>query len=386
MKHFNLLTFVLFLLFGYTLKAQETNHTMMYDGLERAYILYLPANYTPNSQMPLVFNLHGLGSNSFQQRFYSGMNAVADTSDFIVVYPDGIENAWNCGFNAPYDSGVDDKGYIAALIDTIDANYGIDRNRVYSCGMSMGGFMSYYLACERSDIFAAVASVTGSITDSVIHYCDLQRPVPIMQFHGTEDPTVPYNGMPGAYPSMQGLVDFWVGQNNCTSTDVTMYDIPDTNLGDSSTADVVIYDNCENNSQVILYTIYGGEHTWPGASLNIGITNKDVNASEEIWKFFSGYTLEGAVIQSANTTTINKEILALYPNPFEEQLTIDIQQNEVEEIQLININGQVVYEANQNEISGNQSLSINTAFLATGIYLLKVSTKEEQTSYKIVKQ
>ncbi|RMF00022.1 MAG: hypothetical protein D6772_06880, partial [Bacteroidetes bacterium] len=133
-----------------------------HDGLEREYRLYVPAAYDGQSPWPLVFNFHGFTSNAAQQEIYSNMNTVADTAHFLVCYPEGIGNAWNVGWS--FGSTADDVGFVDALIDSLSLAYELDAGRIYACGMSNGGFMSYRLACERSNRFAAIASVTGSMT------------------------------------------------------------------------------------------------------------------------------------------------------------------------------------------------------------------------------
>ncbi len=123
------------------------------------------------------------------RRFILLSTQVADTAGIVVVYPNGIDETWNVSST----TGTDDVGFISALIDTVDYQYSIDLNRVFATGMSMGGFMSYRLACELSERIAAIASVTGL---QAFYPCNPNRPVPILQFHGTADPVVPYAGVP----------------------------------------------------------------------------------------------------------------------------------------------------------------------------------------------
>ena len=164
----------LFLLFSFSVQGQTDS--FMHNGIMRTYAINVPDNYHSGVQFPLVLNLHGAGTTGALQRFYSQFDAVSDTGKFLVVYPDGINMLWNSGFAAPYGSGVDDVGFLSALIDTMHAHYNIDINRVYSTGMSNGGFMSYMLACELNDRIAAIASVTGSFADSALFYCNPTQP------------------------------------------------------------------------------------------------------------------------------------------------------------------------------------------------------------------
>ena len=175
---------------------QDISGTIMHDGLERTYYLHLPTNYVEGTPLPLVFNLHGFSSNALEQGLYSNMNPTADANDFLVCYPEGTSDGnnqfWNVGWNPTVT--VDDVGFINALIDEFDANYSIDLTRVYSCGMSNGGFMSYKLACDLGERFAAVASVTGGMSHNQSNTCNPVRKIPTMQIHGTADPTVAYEG------------------------------------------------------------------------------------------------------------------------------------------------------------------------------------------------
>ena len=117
----------LFCLLGATLlPAQTQTGSFTYGGATRDYRFYVPGSYNANTPTALVFNLHGYTSNAGQQEIYSGMNSVADTAGFIVVYPNGIGNAWNSGFTPPYNGGTDDVGFLSQLIDVMSAQYNID--------------------------------------------------------------------------------------------------------------------------------------------------------------------------------------------------------------------------------------------------------------------
>ena len=163
-------------------------YSFIFDGIERTYRVHLPDNYNENENYPLVINMHGAGSNSFEEEFYTEFDQVADTAGIVMVYPDGVNNLWNIF----QDGGVDDVGFISALIDTMHINYNIDLLRVYACGMSMGGFMSHRLGCQLNNRIAAIGSVAGLI---VYFNCNFTRKVPVLQIHGTADDVVPYAGV-----------------------------------------------------------------------------------------------------------------------------------------------------------------------------------------------
>ena len=178
--------------------SQETIYTSItHDGIQRDYILYIPEIYDGSTAVPLVLNFHGFGSNATQQMFYGDFRDIADTEGFLLVHPEGTtvigNQFWNVGFPG-ISSTIDDVGFTEALIDELAASYAVDLDRVYSTGMSNGGFMSFLLACQLSEKIAAVASVTGAVTQDTFDNCNAQRHIPVLQIHGTEDDVVLYNG------------------------------------------------------------------------------------------------------------------------------------------------------------------------------------------------
>lgn len=298
----------LFLLIPFLALGQETiNDTISHDDLERDYILYVPDSYDASSSTPLVFNFHGYSSNAVQQMWYGDFRSIADDKGFIVVHPNGTldDNGithWNVGWG---DSTVDDIGFTDALIDSIAEEYNIDLDRIYSTGMSNGGFMSYHLACQLSGRIAAIASVTGSMNIGWFNSCNSTHPMPIMEIHGTADPTVPYTAS-SFTESISDIMDFWVNYNNCNPEAITTA-VADIDNTDGCTAEHSIWANGDNGVAVELYKIIDGEHSWPGAFFLNGITNQDIDASEKIWEFFSRYDLNGVVeataIHQEDTTT-----------------------------------------------------------------------------------
>ena len=366
------------LLAGCTTLCFGQTFSFTHDNISRSYIVHLPTNYNPANQYPLVINMHGLSSDAPQQEFYTGMNAVADTGNFIVIYPNGISNSWNSGFNVPYNSGIDDVGFLSALLDTAIADYTIDTLRMYACGMSNGGFMSYRLACELEHRIAAIASVTGSMSDSMEYYCPYNRAVPVMQVHGTTDPTVNYNGAPGIV-AIETTVDYWVQRNNCPATAVTTA-IPDTSVTDLSTAEKFYYGFCDDSTEVVLFKITNGGHTWPGAFaiLALGNTNQDFNASGEIWKFFQRHSLGAADTVGnppPNPVSVSQiagiEEIKIWPNPSSEMITISGIDLRDSYISILNMLGQVVSEQRIIQ-SENGPVSVNVSNLGQGVYLVKI--------------
>ncbi len=359
------------------LQGQTTVSTFSFGGLTRSYRLHLPPTYTGATAVPLVFNLHGYTSNALQQEFYSGMNPVADTAGFIVCYPDGVNASWNSGFSPPYNGGIDDVGFISVLIDSLRAAYNIDPARVYSCGMSNGGFMSYRLACDLESRIAAIASVTGSMTTLQVNNCQASRPIPALEIHGTNDATVPYTASAGII-SIDSLLSYWRLQNGCTAPPV--YDtLPDL-VQESSTVTTQWYAGCTDNVEVAHYKIENGGHTWPGAIFQIPglVTNRDIDASVEIWKFFYRFVHPNPLLTAvtAQAPSIKPQVA---PQPSHGQIHVQHLQAGAR-LTLRNLNGQEI----GSWVSEKAEFAIDVHGISTGIYFLQVQQMDRNDVLKVL--
>lgn len=328
--------------------AQNTiDATMQHNGLTRSYRLYIPAAYNAAQPVPLVFNLHGYTSNNLQQEFYGDFRPIADTANFIIVHPNGtMDNGGQQFWNAFGTSSVDDVGFLSALIDEIQSEYSIDPNCVYSTGMSNGGFMSYELACQLSGRITAVASVTGSMIQQLFNACNATHPTPVMQIHGTMDPTVPYTGNAQGMMHIDTLVKRWAQFNNCDLTPA-ITPVPNTNLMDGCTAEHQVYGNGDLGATAELFKVNGGAHTWPGAPITIGVTNQDFSASVEIWKFFRRYKLNELLTGVADEMQA-RPAFSVFPNPSEGAVTLNFPASELRTITVVNTMGQVVESLSSN--------------------------------------
>jgi polyhydroxybutyrate depolymerase len=344
-------------------------YSLTHDGLTRTYRLHTPLEYNTDSIYPLVINMHGLGSNALEQEFYSEFNPVADSAGFIVAYPNGLGETWNISSS----TGTDDVGFISALIDTLHSQYNIDLERVYATGMSMGGFMSYRLACELEDRIAAIASVTGL---QAFYPCNPDRPVPVMQFHGTADPVVPYAGVATTIAN-------WVNYNLCPATPV-ITNLPDIDTTDNSTVTVSYYGLCEESTEVILYTINNGGHTWPGATYIIGVTNQDIEASHEIWNFFKKYTIQGSTGIEDNVIRETVEY-SFHPNPVSEFATVrlNVEPADSYDFNIIDMGGKPVME--RKNIKGSGFL-IDCRQIPPGFYISTITTSKSKSYQKVIIQ
>lgn len=264
--------------------------SLEFDGVERSAFLVLPDAYEAGDQLPLVLNLHGAGSNAIEQQAYTGFDAVANANDLLVLYPNGVNATWAAlGVN---ENGVDDVGFLAALVEYVDAEFGLDRQRIYAFGFSQGGFMSFRLGCERADLFAAVGSVAGLMYSGMFRDCAPIRPVPIMLIHGTADQVVPYNGT-ALFAGANRVLASWTRYNGCPPPPSAQR-LPDVVTTDDSTVVQVAASNCQAESEVLFFRINNGGHTWPGAVSNIpslGATNRDIDANSEFASFFLRHRL-----------------------------------------------------------------------------------------------
>lgn len=282
--------------------AQQTQ-SIRIGSTNRSYTLYTPKGYAPGKKLPLVYVLHGFTQTAADISRYSAFNPLADSFGFFAVYPSGISNGWNTNSGFPGGSTADDVGFIRILTDSLIARFGIDGDRVYSCGFSAGGFMSHRLACELSDRIAAIASVAGTMSDAAFKACNPGRAVPVLHIHGTSDLVVAYSGGLSNI-SADKLMQFWVNKAACNQTPAKI-NIPD-RVQEGSTAQWQRYGPCNQSLEMAHIAVNNGGHTWPGSSNSgVGTTNMDFSASAEIWQFFSRFSLRGPL---TNIQTIK-------PNP-----------------------------------------------------------------------
>jgi polyhydroxybutyrate depolymerase len=264
----------------------DATKTIMFGGLARTYDVHVPASYDPTHGTALILNFHGYTSNSSQEAFLSKMNPKSDAAGYIVVYPQGTGSTtgWNAGAccGEAASKNVDDVGFVGAMLDALEADLCIDPHRVFATGMSNGGFLSHRLACELADRIAAVAPVAGVLG---IPTCTPSRPISVMHFHGTADNVVPYAG--SANNGFAGVVDTWNGwatRDQCTDEPTVSFE-----KGDSKCQ---AHTHCAGGAEVILCTVDGGGHTWPGGfPIPTGKTTTDLDASDAMWAFFQRHPL-----------------------------------------------------------------------------------------------
>ena len=360
---------LLFTGFVFSSSAQQTiNASITHDGIERDYILYVPEIYDGSTAVPLVLNFHGFGSSASQQMFYGDFRDIADTEGFLLVHPEGTtligNQFWNVGFPG-LSSTIDDVGFTEALIDELATLYTIDLDRVYATGMSNGGFMSFLLACQLSEKIAAVASVTGSMTQDTFDDCNAQLPTPVLQIHGTEDDVVSYNENNLSLP-IPDVISYWVDHNNCETTPTTTT-LPDVDVSDGSTIEYSVYEDGDNGITTEHMKVIGGGHTWPGSVLNTAGTNQDIDASLEIWLFFSRYDINGLL----STDDYENRHVSIYPNPTQSKINLSLNYSKEVHYKLFSPLGKQLMTGTIT--SGNEEIDIS--HLPSNIYFLKLGNQ-----------
>jgi polyhydroxybutyrate depolymerase len=262
-----------------------------FNNEKRRYIIYLPKSYSQATEksFPVVFNFHGGGMTMAEQMFYSRMNVAAEKHQFIVVYPQGIKQDWNVGFETSYQNGTDDVGFINALLEKLVKEHRINTARVYATGLSRGGFFCQRLAAELPEKFAAIASVGGPLPDSVAFFHTKKLPVGVMIVHGTGDEIVKYDGKKDAYQSAADTYNYWKKHNGLEYIKEVSSNIDRIKKDSTSVTSLEI---SSGHVAVALITIKGGGHTLPGTDpFNIGFplghTTQEIDNNELIWRFFS---------------------------------------------------------------------------------------------------
>ncbi len=274
----------------------QNNGTIVSSGEKREYLLYVPRSYDRTKPTSLVISLHGAGMSPVAQGEVSQWNRVADTHGVIVVYPSGISRRggpriWRAGSGSPEPGLMKDVRFISELIDTLEAAFNIDPTRIYANGLSNGGGMSFVLSCTLSDRIAAVGMV-GAAHLLPWSWCTDHRAVPMISFHGTADSAAPYQGggswvTPETFPDIPTWTANWAGRNRCAAKPIESMVASDVRRRE--------YTNCAADASVVLYTILGGGHNWPGGGplpeWFVGITTHSIDASELMWEFFRDHPL-----------------------------------------------------------------------------------------------
>lgn len=350
------------------------SQTIQHDGLTREYSIYVPASYDGTTNFPLLFNLHGGGGTNSAWQVTSDMRPIADTSDFILVYPqarpdpsDGNSFNW-----IPKVPGTfDDVPFFSSLIDTIASNYQIDQNRIYACGYSLGGDMTFELGCKLNNRIAAIAPVARTMQANPNSFCSPVHPTGVLTILGTDDLVSPYNGIVFGgieyYISAAATHSYWATHNNCVTT-ATMNTV-------SPSVERYTWSTTSGCAYVEELKVIGGGHDWPGS-----FGNMTIDANTEIWQFVSRYDINGLI--GCTTTSIYEnngqtDNYKAFPNPFNHELTIELKSAQSNDFSIYNVIGELVTSGKLN----SQVNTIDLSSLAPNVYILNI----ENQSIRLIK-
>ena len=280
----------------------DHKRTITVDDRKRHHYVHVPPKYDPKQPAAVVVALHGAMMDAKLMERFTGLSETADKYNFVVVYPNGTGTGlggfiqtWNAGLRNK-NNKTDDVKYIGKVLDDVEGALKVNKKRVYVIGLSNGGMMAYRLASAMSDRIAAVASVAGTMP---LEKYEPKRPVPIVHFHGTKDELVPFKG-PGEKKelaeflnvrSVDDTVMACVKANGCsekpTETEIPMKE-------DKIKVIRKTYGKCKDDSEVVLYVVENGGHTWPGMTLSppfLGLSTNNISANEIMWEFFQKHSL-----------------------------------------------------------------------------------------------
>lgn len=373
----SILIFLLLFLATFGLFAQTTKN-MTWNGKERQYLEYVPESYQQGVPSPVLFMLHGLGGNMTDAFNTFGFKKIADDHGWILITPQALDayialiganigTAWDAGVSADISAfipnggtvivnqGVDDCGFLMAILDDLIANYSVDENNVFVTGFSMGGFMTNRLAIEHGDRIKAAASVSGTIGN------EMKNSVPVtatnmMHIHGTADDVVNYNNAALSYNGLtlpvgigaEATVRYWRDFNGCDTTAVlSTYD---NTANDNLTFDRYEYKNGINGTRNCFIKVNNGAHTWYYTPAN------DIDYTTEIYKFFASF-MEGYSVAD------NEEnIVTVTPNPSNGFFAVSGEN--IRQIEVFDISG--------NKILMTENSTINLTDYSSGVYLFEI--------------
>lgn len=264
-----------------------TPHTLTSGGLTRTYQLHLPDEYTGDRALPVVLAFHGRGNTGSRTEEFSKLSSLPA----IVAYPEGVvgtgdgqRQAWQ---GAPYAApGVDDVAFTGDLLDSLEDRLCVDTRRVYATGKSNGAGLTALLACRMSDRIAAIAPVAGAFYPGTGENCRPARPVPVIDFHGTGDATIPYAGdADRGLPALHDWLTTWADRNGCRARTPDRATAPDITVSR--------WVGCGDGAEVRHVAVTDGGHTWPGADSYSGggRTTQSIEAHEVLWNFLRRHHL-----------------------------------------------------------------------------------------------
>jgi polyhydroxybutyrate depolymerase len=377
MKKKYLLLVILLLITALQLLAQlgsgeRYSFEFMHQDLNRSFNVYVPQSYNPNTAIPMVLCLHpgGLFNDTMNLNMerYTHFDLVADTANFILVFPNGTDQVYGT-WEDNYQYGVDDIGFLLRVKDTVLMHFNINEEEIFMTGFSRGAYMTYTMACTHSELFKAIAPVSGQ--KMISFNCNPSLKIPLFHIHGNNDNDAVYQGdISQDLESVPNVISFWVNHNDC-QTNPIVSNLPDLDPNDFSTVTKFYYTPNSGGEEVIHYRVNNGGHFWPGSFIGHtsegiqGAKNNDIDASIEIWKFFRKYI-------SPVTTIYEKPkdpSLKVYPNPVYAILNIENPLGLNQEFVIYNSFGKIVLTGH----SYDSNIEINVRMLSKGFYTILYS-------------
>jgi polyhydroxybutyrate depolymerase len=256
--------------------------TVMHGGVERTFLLHVPASYDGKKLVPLVLDIHGYGGTAEYQKSTSGFREKSDEQGFLLAHPQGLNNSWNggqlcCGQSLA--DKVDDEGFLRALVEKVEGAGCVNAKRVYATGLSNGGAMSHLLACHSADMFAAAAPI--SMSNSFMP-CEPSRGISVTMFRATADELVPYDSPSSTFASAESDFTSWKERNACTGE------------AEMPNALCKSYANCKDGAEVTLCTVpttSAADAPWGGHLLYAPAQREGVKIADFVWAMFERHSL-----------------------------------------------------------------------------------------------
>jgi len=272
-----------------------------FGGRRRRYLVHVPVGYKKTSSAPLVLVFHGGGGSAGNMPFTTRMNEKSESEGFIAVYPDGTglnkrkHHSFNVGpgYGYAWQHKINDVGFVKSLLDDVAKLFNIDAKRVYSTGYSNGAMMSYRLASEMPERIAAIAPIGGALSPGWLAF---KKPVSVIHFHGLKDNFFPFEGNKGrsilpkstwsTFAPVEETLAWYIKNNGCPKSPSREHR--------KGNAVCKVYGPCKGGSEVVLWTILDGGHTWPGGrgGGNLGKVSTDISANDLMWEFFKKHPLK----------------------------------------------------------------------------------------------
>lgn len=264
----------------------------------RTYLMHNPSRRPPDGGYRVILAFHGGGGRGAKMVSLMKLDPLADANGIIVIYPDGVDGHWNDG-RSSIKTKSDDVGFVTALLDKVEKRYPVNPNMVFAVGISNGAVFTERLGCELSGRIHAIAAVSGTMAAEVAPACHPTHPLSVLQISGSADPVMPYEGGAvrkflgagegGTVLSASDTVGLWARSNGC-SPPSTPETLPQTGEPDGTSIVRQTHDHCRNSAMVVLLTVQGGGHAWPGgpqvARRIFGRSSSQLDTSKAVVNFF----------------------------------------------------------------------------------------------------